>query len=150
VKWVERLIVILILVVGGVLALFVCFTSIWDGRFELTVNIVGPGERPKWVWLGQEPNKDQAERFLAVMLKVKRERMDDGFLSLIVDPFYGQPISLHVRLSGSDSPIFGALGETQYGQYLVVVAEMPDGQRVGKIVDIPDHNESTQVTISLP
>src|SRR5580698_6274196 len=129
----RRAVLVVVLSVVGVIVAGSLFWPIrhWYGGFELTVDVSAPGERPKWIWLGQRREKERAEGLLAGMLHVDRKDMIDASESVIVDPFDGQPHSLHVALSGRDTPIFGALEETQHGRFLIVIAEMPDGRRVG-------------------
>jgi hypothetical protein len=143
------IIVVVLVAVAGLTSLSSTI-EIWDGSYHLTIEVTAAAERPKWVWCHQTSDREHAERNLAVMLHAERKNFESWLDSDTADPFNGQALTLNVWISGRDSPIFGSSEETQYRQFMVIIAEMQNGTRVGKIVEIPDHKVSKRVSVSIP
>jgi hypothetical protein len=125
--------------------------TVWDGGYDLTVNISTADVSPKWVYCLPCAHRDEADLAHHEFSDAQKAlSLKDNGWGKFVQPFDGQPIQVFVWLSGRSSTVFGELSETQFGRYLVVIAEMPDGTRVGKIVNIPDHKQSREVSVTIP
>jgi hypothetical protein len=68
---------------------------------------------------------------------------------VVSDPFDGQPITVRVPIGGRESPFGRELNRHQY-QFLAVIAVLPDGRRVGKVVEIPVRRVCREVSVTLP
>ncbi|MBX7102568.1 MAG: hypothetical protein K1X57_00700 [Gemmataceae bacterium] len=117
---------------------------IWDGGFDLTVRIECPEGRPLAVTCEAFGRREYAEEAVAHLLPPESRSW-----STVVDPFDGQPITVQVAVSGRDSPFGRELRRSQF-PFLAVIAVLPDGRRVGKVVDIPDGRVSREVSVALP
>jgi hypothetical protein len=106
--------------------------AIWDGRFELTVRVSSEPGPPQSVTCEAFPSRKHAEYVLEHLLPP-----DAPPWSATADPFSGEPLIVSVPISGKESLLGWELSRFQF-RHLVVVAELPDGRRVGKLVDIPD------------
>ena len=139
----RTLLILAAVIVAGFLAWeFVpIYVARCSGSFDLTVRVEG---RPRSVSCEAVGSLREAEEALAVLLPP-----DTRMWSAIVDPFDGRPLEVRVAVNWRESPLGRQYWRTQF-RYLVVIATMPDGERIGKLVDIPDSRESKQVTVSLP
>lgn len=141
----RKLIVIVVLMIAGVL-LWV-YTSmqytIWDGGFELTIHVSSDPGPPRSVSCQAFGSRQDAEYVLTRLIHPER------LWSIVADPFNGEALILNVPLSGHDSMSGRELVRFQF-RYLVVIAVLPDGRRVGKLVEIPDCRVSREVSVVLP
>ena len=112
-----------------------------SGSFDLTVRVEG---RPRSISCEAFGGERSAEDVLAVLMPPESRRW-----SAVADPFDGRPLTVGIPVSWRESPLGRQYRRTQF-RYLVVIATMPDGERVGKLVDIPDSRVSQEVTVSLP
>jgi hypothetical protein len=118
--------------------------KIWDGGFHLTVHVESEAGQPLSVSCETFGRREHAEEALAVLLPPETRMW-----STVADPFDGQPLTVLVPVSGRESPLGRELRRSQF-RYLVVIAVLPDGRRVGKLVDIPDSRVSQEVSVSFP
>jgi hypothetical protein len=143
--WRKLLVVGLLLVAG---ALLWVYTSarwiIWDGGFDLTVRVSSHPGPPRAVSCQAFALREQAEFVLEHLLPPETR-----LWSAVADPFADEPLSVYVRVSGWASMSGRELRRFQF-RYLVVIAVLPDGRRVGKLVDIPDGRVCREVTVELP
>jgi hypothetical protein len=134
------------LVVAGALAweFIPIQLTIWDGGFDLTVNVSSTAGPLKSVSCQACGGREEAEEILEYLLPP-----DLGSSSAVADPFDGQPLRVQVPVSGRASPMGRELRRSQF-RYLVVIGQLNDGRRLGKLVEIPDGRESREVSVSLP
>ena len=118
--------------------------KICDGSFDLTVRVECLAGQPRSVSCEAFGRLMQAEEALAVLMPPESRRW-----SAVADPFDGRPLTVGVPVSWRESPLGRQYRRTQF-RYLVVIATMQDGERIGKLVDIPDSRESREVSVSLP
>ena len=119
---------------------------VWDGGYQLTVRVERPEGRPRSVSVeahGQRKDADYAVEHLLPPESLSSPRC------AVADPFDGRPLTVWVPTSGRVSPFGRELQRMQF-PYLAVVATLPDGRRVGKVVAIPDGRVSQEVTVTLP
>jgi hypothetical protein len=130
--------VALLLVAAGLLGWL--YTSmpyiIWDGGFDLIVRVSSDPGPPRAVACCAVGRQDDCEEALNRLLRSP------------IDSFVGEPLTVKVPNSGRISMSGRELQYFQF-QYLVVVAVLPDGRRVGKIADIPDRRVSTELAVAL-
>jgi hypothetical protein len=131
----------LVILITAVAIEFTAMT-IWDGSFDLTVKVTSSDGPIEAVWC-QAENRESAE-FALKDLKLEPSRW-----SAAADPFRGQPLTVPVPISGRDSPLGRELGRTQFRD-LVVIAQVRDGRRLGKLVEIPDCRVSREVSVQFP
>jgi len=138
--------IIAVLVVAGALAweFIPLQLTVWDGGFDLTVNVSSTAGPLKSVSCQACGGRKEAEEVLEHLLPP-----DLGSRSAVADPFDGQPLTVQVPVSGRASPIGRELRRSQF-RYLVVIGQLNDGRRLGKLVEIPDGRESREVNVSLP
>jgi hypothetical protein len=117
---------------------------IWDGGFDLTVHVSSNPVRPRSVTCQAFGHREYAD-FAVEHLLPPSSRL----WSATADPFDGKPIRVDVPVSGRDSMSGRELARFQF-RYLVVIAVLPDGRRVGKLVNIPDSRVSREVTVTFP
>ncbi len=135
----------LMLVVGGLLWVYTSATYIiWDGGFDLTVRVSRTPEPPRSVSCEVFSQRQDAEFALEHLLPP-----ESRMWSAIADPFAGEPLTVYVPVGGRESMSRRQLRRFQF-RYLVVIATLPDGRRVGKMVDIPDGLAVTEVTVEIP
>jgi hypothetical protein len=143
----RKLVFIALLLVPGTAVWAYTSTTyiIWDGEFDLTVHVSSdyPGP-PRSVTCQALGFREDAEHVLEHLLPPETR-----LWSTTADPFAGEPLTVHVPQSGRDSTSGRELRRFQF-RYLVVIAELPDGRRVGKLVDIPDCRMSREVSVALP
>jgi len=117
---------------------------IWDGSFDLTVRVESSAGQPQVVSCEAFGRREYAEEAVAHLLPP-----ESRMWSTTADPFDGQPLIVRVAVSGRESPFGRELRRSQF-RYLAVIAVLPDGRRVGKVVDIPDERVSREVSVALP
>ena len=118
--------------------------KVWDGGFELTVNVTTLGGPLRSVSCQAFGRRDEAEQIAELLLSPYSQTW-----SAVSDPFSGKPLKVQVAVSGRDSPSGRKLRRYQF-RYLVVIGTFQDGRQVGKVVEIPDCRESREVNVSLP
>jgi hypothetical protein len=116
------------------------------GFFELTVHISSSAGQPLWVSCEVFHSRYFAEKAHAAR-KFAREDKRSG--SRLVNPFDGQPVKVLVTEGKEVSPL-GTMDRHWQFEHLVVVAELPDGKWVSKLVDIPDGRKTREIAVSLP
>jgi hypothetical protein len=142
----RALIIIIAVPVAGVLAweFIPAQVLVWDGSFDLTVRVESAGDRPRSVTCEAFGRREYAEAAVADGLPPESRKW-----STSADPFDGQPLTVRVAVNGRESPFGRELRRSQF-RYLAVVAVLPDGQRVGKLAEIPDGRVSREVSVTLP
>jgi hypothetical protein len=134
----------LLLIVVGVLWVYTsmpCLTA--DGGFHLTVRVSSNPGPPQAVSCEACSSRKHAEYAMEHLL------LPETRWSATADPFTGEPLTVRVPISVRYSRSGRELSHFQF-QYLVVVAVLPDGRRVGKVVDIPGGQVSREVNVELP
>lgn len=116
----------------------------WDGGFDVTVRIQCPEGRPRSVSVEAHTHRKYAEEAVEHLLPP-----EPGLRSVVADPFDGQPLIVRVPAGWEESPFGRELRRWQF-QSLAVIAVLPDGRRVGKVVDLPDVRVSRRVAVTLP
>jgi len=141
----RRMYLALALVFGGSRLLWI-FTSarwaIWDGSFKLIVHVssdVGPLESVSCEAFDSQENARMAVEDLSPPRR--------WFATAA--PFTGQPITVGVPLSGTTSMSGRELSRIQF-RHLVVIGQLQDGRRIGKLAEIPDDRVSRELQVSLP
>lgn len=117
---------------------------VWDGSFDLTVRVECPEGRPRSVTCEAFGRCEYADEAVAHLLPP-----ESRMWSTVADPFDGQPIAVRVAVSGRESPFGRELRRSQF-RFLAVIAVLPGGRQVGKVVDIPDGRVSREVSVALP
>jgi hypothetical protein len=115
---------------------------IWDGEFDLTVHVSSSDGPLHSVSCQAFSRREDAEYVVKHLLP------PEGLWFTVADPFDGQPLTVGVPLSGRVSPWGRELGRFQF-KYLVVIGQLKDGRRIGKLVEIPDSRESREVSVAL-
>jgi hypothetical protein len=116
---------------------------VWDGEFQLTVHLTssdGPLRSVSAEAFGRREEAEETLRFLPP---------PECRWSSVADPYEGQPLIVHVPLSGRESPFGRELKRMQF-RYLVVIGQWSNRKRAGRIVEIPDSRKSREVHVSLP
>lgn len=139
----------LLLTAGCVLTCGFTSVYLWSGGYDLTVAVSAAGESPEWVYCFPVRGRDRAEGLLDVLL-AGHGSMSEGGRGARADPFRGEPPTVRVALDGRRSPVFGERTGPQVERHLVVVAQLPGGRRVGRVVDIPDCRAAREVAVALP
>jgi hypothetical protein len=139
-----------LLIAAAVLACFVLavefipiYMVIWDGGYDLTVHVKSPSGRPRSIYCeayGQRKYADEACARLAT---------DASAWRTVADPFDGNPLPVWVAVSGRRT-LFGRYVHRMQFRFLAITAVMPDGNRVSKVIDLPDDRVSREVTLTLP
>ncbi len=144
--WRKLLVAALLAVVAAAIWSYTSATYIiWDGGFELTVRVssnLGPPRSVNCQAFGDE------ELAKLVLEKMPQETFP-GSESATSDPFTDEPLTVIIPVSGGGSMSGRQLGRFQF-RWLVVIGVLPDGRRVGKLVEIPDGRESREVCVVLP
>ena len=117
---------------------------IWDGSFDLTIHVSSDTGQPRSVTCEAFGRHENAETVFESLIPPETRMW-----SVTADPFDCRPLTVTVPVSGRQSMSGRQLRRTQF-QFLVVIAVLPDGRRVGTIVDIPDNRVSREVTVRLP
>jgi hypothetical protein len=116
---------------------------VWDGAVDVTVTVTKSGQPIRAVTCEAFGNRADAEVALEYLLPPETHMW-----SASANPFDGIPLTVTVLVSGLDSFSGRNVRRTQF-QYLVVIARLQDGKRVGKIVEIPDVRVSRAIHVSL-
>jgi hypothetical protein len=112
----------------------------WDGGYDLTVLVASPPGTLRAV---------SCEAFSKREGALQSMESPEVSWSAVAQPFSGEPLTVHVPMSGRASPCGRELKRSQFG-YLLVIGDLPDGQRVGKVVKIPDGRVSRTTRVQLP
>lgn len=139
-------VVALVLLVVGILALdFVpgC-AGHWDGYYDLTVRVERPAGAPRSVTCEAVGNRSLAES-----LRDELAPPDSPSYSATANPFDGRPLTLRVPAGHMYSPLGRVIYRWRY-EAVVVIGVLPDGRRVGAVVDTPDPKVSREVSVTLP
>jgi len=116
---------------------------IWDGHFQLKVNVssnAGPLELVTCQPCSDRSCAEMSERY-------PFEKTD--LWATTSSPFDGSPLEVTVPVSGRDSMSGRQLSRRQF-QCLAIVGTLQDGRSMRKLVGIPDGRVSREVTVSLP
>ena len=139
------LIVALLVIVGALAWEFIPIqVTIWDGGFDLTVQVSSTAGPLRAVSCQAYSRREEAEHILEHLLPPETR-----LWSAVADPFDGKPLAVAVPLSGRVSPCGRELLRVQF-QYLVVIGQLKDGRRIGKLVEIPDSRVCREVSVLLP
>jgi hypothetical protein len=139
------LIAVLVVLIGALAWEFVPVqVTVWDGGFDLTVRVSSTAVALRSVSCEAFAHRGDAEEALENHLP-PRTRL----WSAVADPFTGEPLRVTVPVSGHESPSGREISRFQF-RHLVVIGQLPDGRRVGKLVEIPDCRESREVSVTLP
>jgi hypothetical protein len=139
----KLLIVALLLAAGAMLGVYTSTTKIiWDGGYELTIHVSSNPGPPRSVNCLVCGNREEAEFVLMTFLPETR-------WSATADPFASKPLMVNVPVSGKASWSGRELSWVQF-PWLVVIAVLPDGRRVAKLIKIPDGRVSREVAVELP
>jgi hypothetical protein len=130
------------------------------GAFELTVTIRPSGQKSiSSIIVAADSNLGDAHGILTVLLDPKSDlgsaiqRRFELRNAVRKDPFDGQdliiqvPYDIHVRQSLIGWPY---VKNYRQHQWLLVFAVMEDGERVGKVIEIPHRTEAREVVVTLP
>lgn len=141
----RTLFVVVAVVAAGVLAweFIPVQVMIWDGSFDLTVRVESRAGQPQSISCQALGGRETAAQVLADLSP------PESRWSAVADPFDGRPLIVHVPVSGRESPFGRELARSQF-RFLVVIADLADGRRVGKLVDIPDGRVSREVSVVVP
>ena len=135
----------LLLFAGALLWVFTSATYIiWDGGFDLAVRVSCHPGPPRSVSCEACARRQDAEQVLEHL-----QPPEAGSRSATANPFVGEPLIIKVPVSGRDAMSGRQLSRFQFG-WLVVIAVLPDGRRVGKLVEIPDGRVSREVSVIFP
>ncbi len=66
----------------------------------------------------------------------------------VADPFDGKPLKAYMPIHGRE--MFGIEYGIRKNQYLVLFGQFKNGQKVGKVVEIPDHRMSREGSVTVP
>lgn len=143
--WRTLLVIALLLAVGAAVWVYTSATYIiWDGGYDLTVRVTSNPGPPQSVSCQARGRREDAEYVLEHLLPPETQ-----LWSATADPFASKPLTVHVPVSGRVSRSGRQLSRTQF-HWLVVIAVLPDGRRVGKLVEIPDGRVSREINVELP
>lgn len=142
--------IVVLVSLGGALAwgIYLYRDTYWSGNSELTVVVSSSAGLPKWVYCHPFATEADANHFLKILADL--ERPPAGYRSVLADPFDGGPVTLSLWLGGRNTLDLGKSANNQHDRYLLVVSELADGKRVGKVVAIPNYRDSKEVLVSLP
>jgi hypothetical protein len=118
--------------------------TIHDGGFDLTVHIESLGGQPQSVSCETFGRREYADEAVTRLLPPQSRSW-----SAVADPFDGRPLTVGVAVGERESPFGRVLQRFQF-RFMAVIAVMPDGSRIGKVVEIPDGRVSREVTVELP
>lgn len=118
--------------------------------YDLTVRIVNEGKPIRWTACQPFEDRESAQH------AVREHRRNRHFFpvgpSMIFGepkPFTGAPLTVRVSASRVRTRMGRELSRSQ-DRYLAIVAELQDGERIGKVVEIPDERESKEMTVTVP
>jgi hypothetical protein len=124
-----------------------------DGYYELSVNLYCNEGSIRGAIIQTHLNRDQVDEALSKAqntpadepLKYLRGR---SLSSAVSDPFDGRRLKVRVIVSGHIAPLSGR--EQRQLRFLLVIADLSTGERVYKIADIPDCDETEETTVTIP
>src|SRR5262245_50463623 len=117
------------------------------GQFDLSVS--AKSEKPIRA-IFRQVYYDRAYALMSLETMAGRGIWPAAYDKMIVrEPFTDGPIELGVPTE-SVHDVYDRLLQLWWFPHLVVVAEFKDGKRAGKLIDIPDPRESTEITVTLP
>jgi hypothetical protein len=143
----------ILLLVGFVMLADMCSWGISDGAYDLVVRVTPTDATPAWVVCFPFNTRPRAEQWLERLELAEKRVVWQAFEepTYYADPFAGKPFLVYVGFGFHDSSLFGwSWNHSQSYHVVLILAEMPDGRRVGKIVDIPDYRESREVRVTIP
>lgn len=133
-----------VMVAGGIWACDRETVMVWDGGFELAVDIAAdvPPETVVLVPFGRWDEESEA--------LVRHPAALAEFHPGAVRPFDGRPMTVWVWESGRRSMTTGRELTHFQMRHLAVAARWPDGRWAGQRVDIPNGRESKSVQVRFP
>ena len=141
----SRIFVAILLVAGGLLlAASRGPYALWDGRFPLTVHLLSSSGCVQSVVCEPALNLRYAEDCLEE-LSTPESRSPSATLT----PYDGKPLEVWVPVSGKTSWTGRELERTLF-RYLAVIVVLKNGERLGKVVEIPDGRRSRQINVAIP
>jgi hypothetical protein len=134
------------LVVAGVLAweFIPIQIRINDGWYDLTVRVSSTDEGLESVICQTFGRYEVAKETLENLLPPEA-----GSYTSVANPFVGAPLKVRAFSSYRES-LFGRVLQQSQSEYLLVIGQFKDGQRVGKLVRIPDVGVSREISVELP
>jgi hypothetical protein len=123
-----------------------------NGYYDLTVELKSTG--PEIVRVSGQAfmNKERADGALAELKNDAspwlRELVVEPDMYAIADPYVGKPLRLRLSTSLGGSPLRGYT--VRQPEYLLIIADLPDRQRVFKVVSIPNSEESRVLEVTIP
>jgi hypothetical protein len=138
--------IVLVFVVAAALAweFIPLQVKISDGGFYLTVNVSSSAGPLHSVSCQAFAQREETKHDLDYLCPP-----GTPLWSAVADPFVGEPLKVLVPVSGRESPCGRELRRFQF-RYLVVIGKFQDGQRAGKLVEVPDGRVSREVSVVLP
>jgi len=133
----------LVVAIGLILWLFPVRGQVLDGGFDLSVRVsssAGPLRSVSCEAFGRRPEAEQTLENLWPP--------ETRLWSAVTDSFAGEPLTVHVPVTVVALPWGQELQRRQL-RFLVIIGQLADGRRVGKLVDIPDCQESREVNVVL-
>jgi hypothetical protein len=127
-------------------------TVVGNGYFDLTVELKSTG--PEIVRASGQAfmNKERADEAVEELKNDRSswlsELVVEPNMYVIADPYDGKPLRIRLSTSGGGSPLRGY--SVRQPEYLLVIADLSDGQRVFKLASIPNRKESRELEVSLP
>lgn len=113
----------------------------WDGGQDLTITISSEHGIPRTVRWHPFWYREDAEKYV-------NEPWHLEYPNSIADPFDGKPLKVFLPISGRE--IFGIEYAVKRNHYLLISGVFENGQEFRRIVEIPDHRVSKEVSITLP
>jgi hypothetical protein len=144
-QWVKRIAVVTLLVHLILRGDMLLPVAVWDGSFPLTVHVSVTDAEAVSIACDVFQRRDYAD-FAAQDSQLIEFR---DWRAVKIEEFDGKPFEISVPVSGRTSLCGRDISRTQF-QYLAVVAELADGKRISKIVEIPDGRVTRNVRVSLP
>ena len=127
-------------------------TKIADGYYDLTVELKCTGAAIVRTSAQAFMTEESADKAVEELKNDRSPRLKDlvvePYMYVIADPYEGKPMRLRLSISEGGSPLRGYT-DTQ-PEYLLVIADLSDGQRVFKVANIPNRKESRVMEVSVP
>jgi hypothetical protein len=147
----KAFIALTVLAIGSIAALLLYEISVGrisDGAFSFTVYIASPGGMPRSIRAEPYGHISTAERVAQALREDKDVR--DAFWRLDVTDYDGRPLPL--RVHNWDHQSRNGWFEYDYGyeRSLLIDATFSDGERIIKVVEIPDGMVTKQMTVTFP
>lgn len=142
IKWTAVVVIAMHLLLRGDLLLPV---AVWDGRFPLTVHVSSTAEDVRSITCSVFQSREIAD----YAVENPSEREFWSFRAVTIEAFDGKPFDIDVPVSGKSSLLGRDISRMQF-QYLAVKAELKDGRRVAKVVEIPDGRRMRYLFLKLP